>query len=234
MNKDLIDKLFKNENIILDLRQIQLLNEIKDITLEKNKVMNLTSILDEKEFIIKMIFDSGILKKYIDLSNLSVLDIGCGGGFPSLVLASLFENSSIYPLDSTAKKINHIKEVKDKLCLENVFPVVSRVEDYAKSNIEKFDVVTARAVASLPILLELSASLIKVGGYFIAYKGSSYLKEIEESQNALKELNMTLERVETFLLPEVNENRALLFFKKNKSTNKKYPREYNKIKNKPL
>ena len=234
MNSEKIFNVFKKEEITLDLQDAVLLDQLKDLTLEKNKVMNLTSITDEDDFIYKMILDSGILKKYFSFSNKSILDIGSGAGFPSLVLAILFKDNKFYPLDSTTKKINHIDEVKNKLGLNNVFPLNFRVEEYARNNIEKFDIVTARAVASLPILLELSAPLLKVDGYFIAYKGSSYLKELEESKNALKELDMSVIRIETFSLIGEGEKRAIIFFKKNKKTNKKYPREYNKIKKKPL
>ncbi|MGM9873812.1 MAG: 16S rRNA (guanine(527)-N(7))-methyltransferase RsmG [Bacilli bacterium] len=234
MNDKKIENIFKNEGIALNSVHIAQLNSLMELTLEKNKVMNLTSITDVDDFIIKMLFDSGVIKKYFDLSSLNVLDVGTGAGFPSLVLSILFPLSNIYPLDSNSKKINHIKEVKDNIGLNNVFPLCERVEDYAKKNREKYDVVTARAVSNLSILLEISAPLVKVDGYFISYKGSSYLEELNQSKNALKELNLVLERVEEFYLPFINEKRAILFFKKIAKTDNKYPRLYNKIKNKPL
>ena len=198
-----------------------------------NEKFNLTAIKDEEAFMEKMIFDSAIGLTDLDLSNKKVLDIGTGAGFPGVVLYLLNPEIDITLLDSTAKKINLLKDYAN----ENGYKyqtVVSRAEDYAKANREKYDYVFARAVAPLNILLELALPLLKVGGTFIALKGPGVEQEIEESQNALKKLSARVGKIIVDELPESLESRNIVYIIKDKETNKKYPRDYKDIKKLPL
>ena len=198
-----------------------------------NEKFNLTAIKDEEAFMEKMIFDSAIGLTDLDLSNKKVLDIGTGAGFPGVVLYLLNPEMDITLLDSTAKKINLLKDYAN----ENGYKyqtVVARAEDYAKANREKYDYVFARAVAPLNILLELALPLLKVGGTFIALKGPGVEQEIEESQNALKKLSARVGKIIVDELPESLESRNIVYIIKDKETNKKYPRDYKDIKKLPL
>lgn len=233
MKQILIDCLNKIE-LNLSQEKINQLDYLIDLTLEKNKVMNLTAIKDENTFIDKMIIDCAFLVKFFDLENKSVLDVGTGGGFPGLVLAILCPNTRFILIDSTSKKIEHVNEVKDKLGLTNVSALAYRAEEFIKQNREKFDIVTARAVKNLQILLELCSSFIKVGGHIISYKGSGYKREIIDSKNAIKVLNLELIKEVKYQLPLSKEDRYLLEFKKNNSSSSIYPRNYNQILKKPL
>ena len=198
-----------------------------------NEKFNLTAIKDEEAFMEKMIFDSAIGLTDLDLSNKKVLDIGTGAGFPGVVLYLLNPEMDITLLDSTAKKINLLKDYAN----ENGYKyqtVVARAEKYAKANREKYDYVFARAVAPLNILLELALPLLKVGGTFIALKGPGVEQEIEESQNALKKLSARVGKIIVDELPESLESRNIVYIIKDKETNKKYPRDYKDIKKLPL
>ena len=198
-----------------------------------NEKFNLTAIKDEEAFMEKMIFDSAIGLTDLDLSNKKVLDIGTGAGFPGVVLYLLNPEMDITLLDSTAKKINLLKDY----AIENGYKyqtVVARAEEYAKDHREKYHYVFARAVAPLNILLELALPLLKVGGTFIALKGPGVEEEIAESQNALKKLNARVGKIIVDELPESLESRNIVYIIKDKETNKKYPRDYKDIKKLPL
>ena len=213
--------------------QINLLNTFMNCTLETNEKFNLTAIKGRDQFVEKMIFDCALVLANEDLSNRKVIDIGTGAGYPGMVLKILEPSCDMYLLDSTAKKINYLKEfAKENNLIVN--GVVARAEEYAKEHREQFDIATARAVASLNILIELIVPLLKVGGTFIAMKGAGYEKEINDSLNAFKRLNCRIEFVEEFVLPESQESRAIIHIVKEKPTPKKYPRQYSEIKKLPL
>lgn len=126
-----------------------------------------------------------------------------------------------------------LKDVQEKLKLENLEIIHARAEEFAKVNIEKFDIVTARAVAHLSILLEYSIPMVKINKYFIAMKGNIN-EELEESKNAIKLLNSKLEKVIEFKLPIEESTRNLIKITKISKTNNKYPRKYSEIKKKKL
>ena len=204
------------------------LEKLMDITLEANSKFNLTAIKEENKFRELMIYDSLVVLKYFDFSNKSVLDIGTGAGFPGLPLA-LSSKGNFTLLDSTSKKIKHIDEVVEQLEISNVNTVADRVEHYAKDHRESFDVTIARAVASLKILAELTLPLTKVGGTFIAMKGSKADEELEEAKSIIKILGGEINNIIELELPESKEKRTLIFINKVNKTPKKYPRNYSDI-----
>ena len=230
--KTLLEELNKRDISCNEETAIKLEAFMKHI-LMWNEKFNLTAIKDEEAFMEKMIFDSAIGLTDLDLSNKKVLDIGTGAGFPGVVLYLLNPEMDITLLDSSAKKINLLKDYAN----ENGYKyqtVVARAEEYAKANREKYDYVFARAVAPLNILLELALPLLKVGGTFIALKGPGVEQEIEDSQNALKKLNARVGKIIVDELPESLESRNIVYIIKDKETNKKYPRDYKDIKKLPL
>lgn len=230
----LIKKCFEKCNLKVSEKQINDLSMLASLTLEKNQLLNLTSINDEENFVDKMIVDSALLLLNIDLNQKFVLDLGTGAGFPGLVLAILSPNTKFVLLDSTTKKINHIKEVIQKIGLNNVETISARAEEYIDVNREKFDLVVARAVKELTILLEIAVPFVKNGGSFVAYKGQNYLDEINKSKRAIKLLNCSFVQAAPYTLPISNEIRYYLIFYKTASTDLKYPRQYSKIIHKPL
>ncbi len=228
-NSELLKRYLADYGVALGEKQIDLMLAYKDLVLEKNKCFNLTAITDERDFLIKHVLDSLLGAKLI-AGGASVLDVGSGAGFPCVMLAIACENASFIALDSTAKKINFINESCKSLGIKNVKGISGRAEE--KSELfSSFDIVTARAVASLPILLELAIPMLKVGGKFIAYKTDD--GELGIVKNALKELSAELKTAEKFELPD-GEKRALLVFEKVGETSKKYPRLFGAIKKKPL
>lgn len=230
---DFIEEL-KKINIEITEKQIQQLETYYKLLIEYNKVMNLTGITKKEDVYLKHFYDSITISKVIDLNEEQTLcDVGTGAGFPGLVLKIIYPKLDVTLVDSLNKRIEFLKTVIKELDLKNIEAIHARVEDYAKSNIEKYDVVTSRAVASLNILLEYNIPLIKVNKYFIAYKGN-ISREILDSKNALEKLNAKIEKIEEFKLPIEESERSLIKIKKIRSTNKKYPRRNTEIKNNPL
>lgn len=230
-NKYLIDFL-SNSHIDFSNEQIEKIEKLISLTLEKNEVMNLTSIVDEDEFLIKMILDSLLPLSITFFDDKKVIDVGTGGGFPGLPLAILSKGDFTL-IDSTGKKIEHIKEVAKELEI-NIHAISCRAEDYAKEHREEFDIATARAVAPLNILLEIIVPLLKVGGLFIALKGPTAGKEISICKKALKLLESEIVGTYKFELPNNSGERNIIVIKKLSKTKKTYPRDYSSIKSKPL
>ena len=231
------------QELIANLNELKIsVNETQITQLEKyyelliawNEKINLTSITDKNQVYLKHFYDSATLSKIIDLNEVDTFcDVGTGAGFPGIVIKILFPHLKVTLVDALNKRINFLSEVVDELALKDVTLVHERIEDYARNNREKFDLVTARAVANLPVLLEYTIPLVKENKYFVAMKGI-VAEEVKESANAIKVLNITLEQELSFLLPFENSTRTLLSFKKLAKTNHKYPRKYSEIKKRPL
>ena len=201
--------------------------------IEWNEKMNLTGITERDAVYEKHFYDSLSMGFFLPLSNQRLCDVGAGAGFPSIPLQLVFPELQVTVVDSLAKRMKFIAAMKDELHLDRLHLVVSRAETYTQGR-EAFDIVTARAVASLPILLELLAPLAKVGGHVVAYKGSDGDNELEQSKHALKVLGLTLEQRAEFQLPNEHSTRLLLIFKKVSPTPMKYPRSFAKIQASPL
>lgn len=214
--------------------QLHQLDKYYQLLVEWNKVMNLTGITEEKEVYLKHFYDSLTIAKVIDLTKeKSLCDVGSGAGFPGMVLKIVFPNLKVTLVDSLNKRIKFLTEVANELNLKDIALVHARAEDFAKNNREKFDVVTARAVAPINVLLEYCLPLIKVGKYFIALKGN-ISQEIILLNNSLTKIGGKLINSQEFLLPIENSNRSLLVITKENPTSKKYPRHPKDIKTNPL
>ena len=231
MNKELFKVELTKQGIELSEQQNEQFAYYFKRLVEQNKLHNLTSITDEEGVYEKHFFDSISVGFGFDLNNLDVLDVGSGGGFPGMPLRIAFPNMKLSILDSTAKKIVFLDNLAKEMKLENVTPIVARAEEYKD---KKFDVVTARGVANLTMLLELVCNLVKKDGYFVAMKGSKYQEELDAASNAIKVLGYKLVKKTEYKLPDEDSSRCNLYLKKVKDHDNKYPRNFGTMKKKPL
>ena len=230
MNLDLFIEETKKLGIELTSQQLEKLNQFYELLISWNQKMNLTRITEKEDVYLKHFYDSLTLSKVIDLNqDLTLCDVGSGAGFPGIVLKICFPNLKITLLDSLQKRVNYLNEIIKELDLKNIEAIHTRAEDYAKQNREKFDIVTARAVANLKILSELCIPMVKVNGLFIAMK-ANIEEEIENSTEILKKLDSKIEKIETFYLPIENSIRNIVMIQKQKPTNNLYPRRIEKMK----
>lgn len=209
------------------------------LLLEFNSHTNLTAIRDEEGVAIKHFADS-LAALIFDLipENAKVIDIGCGAGFPGLPLSHLRRDIKTTFLDSTAKKLKFTEKACGALGIEAQFLPV-RAEEVAsdKKYRESFDIAVSRAVASLPVLLELSLPFVKVGGTFIAYKATGAAEELEMSKKAIPMLGGKYIETLEVELPESNSealHHSLIIVKKLKPTPEQFPRRYAQMVKKPL
>lgn len=230
MNKELFIKEVNKLNINLTENQLNQLEKFYELLISWNKKMNLTRIIEKEDVYLKHFYDSLTILKVIDLTKEETLcDVGSGAGFPGIVLKICFPNLKITLIDSLQKKVNYLNEIIKELSLSDIKAIHTRAEDYAKINREKYDIVTARAVANLKMLSEICIPMVKVNGYFIAMK-ANIEEELEQSKQILEKLNSKIEKQETFYLPIENSIRNILLIKKNQITDKQYPRRIEKIK----
>lgn len=234
-----------NLGITLSEEQNERLFSLAERLVEVNNVMNLTAITDEDGIILRHFIDSMLISEYIT-PNSSLIDVGCGAGFPTLPLAIIRPDIMITALDSTEKRIRYVQDTADMLGLTNVKAVTARAEDFAKlpENREKFNHATARAVASMPMLAELTIPFIKVGGSLVAMKAKGAHEEFEASRSAIRQLagSKSLEgaqMIEKNLVGTINEalveeNRTVIIVPKLSATPKQFPRKFAQIKKSPL
>ena len=202
---------------------------------EVNKYMNLTAITKKDEVYRKHFLDSLEIVRAIDnKEKYTLCDVGSGAGFPSIPLAIVDSNVNVTIIDALNKRIKFLNELTSKLELSNVEALHRRAEDYVKKVGASFDIVTARAVARLNVLVELCLPLVKVGGKFIAMKGSSGQEELEEAKKGISILGGKIIDIIDVVLPDEEEKRQLIIIYKEKETPKKYPRSFAKIKEIPL
>lgn len=216
----------------LEDSKISLFEKYRNLLLEWNGKFNLTAIKDLDEIEEKHFVDSLYLDKFVSLENKTLLDVGSGAGFPGIPLAIAHPNLKVFLLESNGKKVSFLKEVVKQLDLKNVEVIQSRAEEFLDK--ERFDIVTARAVKELNILLEICIPLVKIGGTFVAYKSSAVDEEISHATHAYKVLDITKVERFDYQLPNSKDNRVLLLIFKTKPTKKKYPRNYSEIVKAPL
>ncbi len=229
MNREEFLKELSKINIKLDENAINKLEKYHQILTQENQKYNLTRIIKKEDVYLKHFYDSLTLTEVVSLSSgKSLCDIGSGAGFPGLVIAICFPNINVTLIESNSKKCKFLNLVKETLSLTNVSVINTRVEDYAKIKREVFDIVTARAVAPLKHLLEYGIPLVKVQGLFIAMK-SNIDNEIQNIEKYYQKLDIIEEKKIIFTLPKENSLRTIISYKKQKSTNPKYPRKYSDI-----
>jgi len=223
----MIEALCENAGIHLSKSQYAALERFADLMEAKNKVLNLTNIRDRKDFMVKQILNSLMLGKFVNFeSGNYVADLGTGGGFPGIPLAIAYPEVQFFLVDSVQKKIRAVEEFVEQLGLKNVKGFSDRIEVLGQDSDyrQRFDLVTAQALAPLPVLLELAMPLVRVGGVFAAMKGPNYPEEIAQSKGAMKSLVLGEPTIKSYKLPDGVGSRHLLMFHKTKSTPPQYPR----------
>ena len=198
---------------------------------KQNEVMNLTGITEDEAVAKMHLLDSLTVLSTADLAGKSLIDVGCGAGFPGVPLAIACPTARITLLDSLGKRMKWLEEVLPTLgvCAECV---TARAEEAVVTRRERYDFATSRAVARLNILLELTAPYVKVGGAVLAMKGSAAREELAECGNAIKKLGLKLEDVKEF--PIDGTAHAVIVLRKVAPTPPKYPRRFAQIKKSPL
>ena len=230
LEKLLIETFGIKEQAVLDSLYIYY-----EMLYETSKVMNLTTIVELEEAYIKHFYDSLLMSKVVDLTKeLTLADIGTGAGFPGLVLKIVYPNLKVTLIEPIGKRCKFLQSVIDRLELKDIYVVNERAEDAVKKYRESFDIVTARAVASLNILSEICVPFVKINGLFIALKGSSYQEEIDNACQAVGKLKVKLTKKVLLELPLKLGERSILVYKKTDNTPNIYPRLYAKIKKNPL
>lgn len=207
--------------------------------IEVNEHVNLTRITEEDEVYLKHFYDSitplftfGAVFK----DGATLCDVGAGAGFPSIPLKILKPGLKVTIVDSLQKRLNFLKGLISELGLTDVELVHGRAEDVGQNKLyrERFDIVTARAVARMSVLSEYCLPLVKKGGYFVALKGPKAEDELDDGKKALEVLGGKLIKDEELTLPASEEERTLVLVQKVKSTPKKYPRQAGTPRRKPI
>ena len=220
---------------LLDDDKILKLRSFFELLVETNKTTNLTAITDENGVILKHFADCAVIANKIP-TDYKVLDVGCGGGFPTIPLAILRPDLSVTGLDSTGKKVEFVKLAALKLVLDNVTPVCARAEEFVADKRESYDACVSRAVARLNVLMELCLPFVKIGGVFLAMKSNRGQEEYDEAKSGIQKLGGALSEVDALNLSFEGENaeRELYVFDKKSHTPNAYPRKYAQILKKPL
>lgn len=208
-----------------------------ELLVEWNEKINLTAITDKDEVYLKHFYDSiaPILQGLIENQPIRLLDIGAGAGFPSLPMKILFPELDVTIIDSLNKRINFLHLLAEELGLSGVHFYHGRAEDFAQDKAfrAQFDIVTARAVARMQVLSELTIPYLKVGGRLLALKASNAPEELGEAKNAL---NLLFSKVEDNLQYELpnGDPRYITLVEKKKETPNKYPRKAGMPNKRPL
>ena len=198
---------------------------------KQNEVMNLTGITEDTAVAKLHLLDSLTVLCCAQMDGKTLIDVGCGAGFPGVPLAIACPDTKVTLLDSLGKRMKWLEEVLPQLGVQAEC-VTARAEEYVLKHRESYDFATSRAVARLNILLELTAPYVKVGGAVLAMKGTAAKEELAECGNAIAKLGLKLEKVEEF--PIDGTSHAVIVLRKVKPTPPQYPRRFAKIKQSPL
>ena len=228
INKNNFKEELAKENIILTDQMLEQFDLYFKLLEKYNKVMDLTNVIDEDEVYDRHFYNSLTIAFDFDFNNLHLCDVGAGAGFPSIPLKICFPNMKLTIIDPLSKRMDFLKIVIEQLNLQDVDILYLRAEDASLKYQEQFDVVSARAVAPLNILVEITSQLVKVNGYLITMKGKKAQDELDVSKNAIETCKLHLEKQVT-----VGES-TNLYFKKMAKISNKYPRNYGQIKRRPL
>ncbi len=234
MNKEQFILEVCNLGIEVTEEKLKKLDEFYNLLILWNEKINLTTITAIQDVYLKHFYDSLTLFRVCDLTkDINICDVGSGAGFPGIVLKIFFPNLKITLVDSLNKRVNYLNTIIKELGLVNIEAVHSRMEDFSKVNEEKYDIITARAVANLSVLSEISVKALKIQGKLVFMKALCD-DELEMVLPKLSILGLKFNKVDKFLLPIEESKRSLIVFEKIKTTPNKYPRNIDKIKKNPL
>lgn len=233
MNREEFIKEITKLNINFNEDMLNKLEIYKEFLKEYNMHTNLTAIKNDDDIYLKHFYDSLTIVKAVNLNDASnLIDIGTGAGFPGMVVKIFFPHLNVYLLDSNNKKTKFLQELQEKLSI-SVNIINDRCENYAKLKLNKFDIVTSRAVANLRVLSELSLPLVKKDGLFIALKGNIE-EELKDALDTIHLLDSEIINTINFELYNNDGIRNIVVIKKNKDTLPNKLRPYDKIIKKPL
>ena len=235
-NRELLKEGAKEYSISLSSMQIDKFSQYARLLAEWNEKINLTAITDPEGVVIKHFLDSLSIAQFIPDETKTLIDVGTGAGFPGIPLKIVKENLKVTLLDSLDKRVRFLNEISNNLILKDIVSVHGRAEDFGvdKKYRERFDFVTARAVANLPVLLEYCLPFVNIGGMFIAMKGPDAKEELKESHKALDILGGEIEDVKFFTLPNSDIERYVILIKKCRHTPTNYPRKSGKPTKQPI
>ena len=202
-----------------------------EAVVRQNEVMNLTAITEPTAVAKLHLLDSLTVLACADEKGKTLIDVGCGAGFPGVPTAIACPEAHVTLLDSLGKRMNWLEGVLPELGVK-ARCITARAEEAAAEHREKFDYATSRAVARLNILLELTAPYVRVGGAVLALKGSAAREELEEAKNAVKKLGLKVESIRDFEFDGATH--SVIVLRKVAHTPPQYPRRYAKIKQAPL
>jgi 16S rRNA (guanine527-N7)-methyltransferase len=230
--------ILKNEieklGVVITDEQLVKFIAYKDLLKEYGKVMNLTSLTEEKDILYKHFIDSLTAARYFSKGRLKAIDIGTGAGFPLMPIKIVYDEIEVTLVDSAGKKIDFLRELIKKLHISNAECVHARAEELARDikYREKYDLAFTRAVAPTNILIEYCVPFLKVNGKMLSMKGRNY----ESADTALKELDSRIKKVYSFDIIYNGEknSRKIIEIEKNAPTSGKYPRKAGIIKRNPL
>ena len=233
--KMLLFQYAKNLEIVLSENQVKKFYEYMLLLLEWNERINLTSITDEKNIVLKHFVDSITICKYIP-KNAKLLDVGTGAGFPGIPVKIVRDDVEVVLLDSLNKRILFLDDVIDKLDMKNIQAVHGRAEEFGRNKDfrQSFDVVTSRAVANMAVLSEYLIPFSKLGGKCVIMKGSDFEEELNNSKKAIKVLGGKINSVDEFVLPASDMKRTIVVVDKVGDTPKQYPRKAGTPAKKPI
>lgn len=235
IDKSLLTQKCAEFGVELSGQTAEKLDGYAEFLVEYNENVNLTAITDPEGIAIKHFADSLVPFAELDCAGLSVIDVGTGAGFPSVPLKTHDPSIKLTLLDSLNKRIVFLQKLCERLSLDGVQFVHGRAEEVARKPEyrEKYDVATARAVASLRELAEYCLPFVKVGGIFVSLKGGDCEKELEEAKNAIKLLGGQVREVKKYQLSD-DASRSVIVIQKTSQTPPKYPRQSAKIAKSPL
>ncbi len=200
--------------------------------IRQNEVMNLTAITDPTQVAKLHLLDSLSVLTMADLAGKSIIDVGCGAGFPGVPVQIACPQAKVTLLDSLGKRMTWLEGFLPQIGVHPVEILTARAEEAVATRRERYDFATSRAVARLNILLELTAPYVKVGGAVLAMKGAAAQEELAEAKGAIAKLGLKLEKVQQF--PMDDTAHTVILLRKIAPTPKQYPRRYAKIKQSPL
>ena len=230
MNKEWFIEDVKKLGIEVNDEKLALLDKFYHLLVEWNEKINLTTIIEEEKVYLKHFYDSLTLVKEINFTkDITLCDVGSGAGFPGIVLKIFFPNVKITLIDSLQKRVIYLNEVIKELGLQDIKAEHYRMEDYSKMHEEEFDYITARAVANLGILAEISVRALKLNGHMVFMKANCD-DELEMFLAKSDKLGIKLESTSEFQLPYEFSNRTLVSMVKINHTKDIYPRRIDIIK----
>lgn len=232
---EILKEYFNKFGIPCSETQYKQFKDYMDLLLDINQHINLTAIKEPKDFMLKHYVDSSIIFDSAEYGIAeTVLDLGTGGGFPGIPLAILSPEKKFVLVDSLNKRLKVVKEMSEKIGLNNIEVVHGRAEDLGRNPKyrDKFDLCVSRAVANLSVLSEYCLPFVRRGGFFVSYKSGEFDKELQESKKAIKVLKGELSHVSKFEI--AGNSRSLVVIEKIEKTPKNYPRQAGKPNKLPI